>query len=83
MAPFQAREGDGTGPRDLRGEDPICVLMGERERGGRMFFPLRARPITSVGSRFVPITKGLISHSFRSSGPEHCVKEVLTLADIH
>lgn len=62
VAPFQIREGDDTGPRDLRGEEPMFVLMGDRERGGKRFFPLRARPITSVGSRFVPVTRGLISH---------------------
>lgn len=59
VAPFKTREGDDTGPRDLRGEEPMFVLMGERDRGGNRFFTLRARPITSVGSRFVPVIKGL------------------------
>lgn len=63
VAPLKTREGDDTGPRDLRGEEPMLVLIGERERGGKKFLPLRARSITSVGSMFVPVTKGFIRHS--------------------
>ena len=64
VTPFCTRDGEDTGPRDLLGEDPIFVLIGDRERGGKRFLPLRARLITSVGSGMVPNRKEIISHGF-------------------
>lgn len=57
VAPFMIRDGEDMGPIDLRGEEPMFVLIGDLDRGGRRVLPLRTRPTTSVGSGIVPRMK--------------------------
>lgn len=54
---FEKREGEEPGPRDLLGEEPRFVLIGDRDRGGISILPLREPLNTSVGSGIVPGTE--------------------------